>query len=52
MGTVNTTFPKGAALASWLQTVGATTTRGTDPALRRAVLGRRGHAADDVLDHS
>ncbi len=28
MGIVNTAFPKGAALASWLQTVGATTTAG------------------------
>jgi hypothetical protein len=28
MGTINTAFPKGAALATWLQTVGATTTAG------------------------
>ena len=28
MATVNTTFPKGTALADWLQNVQATTTRG------------------------
>ncbi len=47
---IDTTFPKGAALATWLQSLGATTGTAQISSQRRRALGRRGDRPDAALD--
>ena len=44
--TIDTTFPKGAALGQWMTNTGATTTAGSIAALRQPALRAVDHAAD------